>query len=406
MRDVVKPETVGLCSDRLARIGHWMQGYVDDGRLVGALVAVARRGQLAYLDTAGMADAKAKKPMAPDTVFRIYSMTKPIVAACLMTFYEEARFQLDDPVGKFIPALADMKVHIGGDGPVALVPAARPITVRHLLTHSSGLVYGHAAPPAIAAAYEAQCIDYRASAGPDTLEQVIDRLGEVPLACHPGDAWNYSVSIDVLGRLIEVLADQPLDQVLRERIFEPLGMSETGFTVRAEARARFAACYEPTAKGRTRLYDAAEGSRFTKPAVLFSGGGGLVSTFADYDAFCQMLANKGELAGQRILGRRTVEYMAVNHLPGDLASMGQPVFSETSYEGIGYGLGMAVVLDPAVAQMMTSVGEYHWGGLASTAFWIDPVEEMQVIFLTQLIPSSTYPIRRELRVLASQALID
>ncbi len=406
MRDVVKPETVGLSSERLVRIGTWLDGYVEDGRLVGALVAVARRGQLAHVETAGLAAAATERPLETDTVFRIYSMTKPIVAVCLMSLYEEGRFQLDDPVAKFIPAFADMKVHVGSEGALELAPAAGPITVRHLLTHTSGLIYCHSAPPAVGARYVELGIDFSRSEGPMTLEEMVDRLGQVPLVAQPGAEWNYSVAIDVLGRLVEVLAGAPLDAVLRARIFEPLGMTETGFSLVEGTEGRFAACYQPTADGKTTLYDDDGGRRYTKPAVLFSGGGGLVSTLADYDAFCQMLANKGELSGYRVLGRRTVEFMTCNHLAGDLADMGQPVFSETSYEGIGFGLAMAVVIDPAKAQVMTSAGEYNWGGLASTAFWIDPVEEMQVIFLTQLIPSSTYPIRRELRVLVNQALID
>ncbi len=406
LRDKVSPEMVGLSSQRLERIGHWLRAYVDDGRLPGALVAVARRGRLAYVETAGLADTAAAKPLREDTVFRIYSMTKPIVAVCLMSLYEEGRFQLDDQIAKFIPALGEMMVHVGGEAALELVPAAREITIRDLLTHTSGLTYGHAAPPPVQARYEALGIDFSRSDGAIALEEMVDRLGNVPLVAQPGAEWNYSVAIDVLGRLIEVLAGASLDAVLRARVFEPLAMAETGFSLIEGTEDRFAACYAPAPAGGTELYDGAEGSRFAKPAVLQSGGGGLVSTLADYDRFCQMLANKGELAGRRILGRKTVEFMTRNNLPGDLAQMGQPVFSETSYEGIGFGLAVAVVIDPIRAQVPTSAGEYHWGGLASTAFWIDPVEELQVIFLTQLVPSSSYPIRRELRVLVSQALID
>ena len=235
---------------------------------------------------------------------------------------------------------------------------------------------------------------------------MMEKLGEAPLLCQPGSEWNYSVSTDVLGHLVEVLSGLPLDKFFAEKILGPLGMKDTAFQVASENIDRFTANYTCTKDQKTKLIEAIDGSRFTKPVVTFSGGGGLTSTVSDYLRFTRMLSNFGELDGVRLLGRKTVEYMTINHLPGDLADLGQDTFAETSFEGIGFGLGFSVMLDPAKANVMGTPGEYAWGGAASTAFWIDPVEDMTVIFLTQLMPSSAYPLRRELKVLTYQALID
>ena len=249
-------------------------------------------------------------------------------------------------------------------------------------------------------------MNFNPGTGTGTVADAVARLARLPLLCHPGTAWNYGVSLDVLGRLVEVIADQSLDRFLAERIFQPLGMLDTCFQVPPDKLDRFAALYGPTPQGGIELKESPAQSAFAQNVTLFSGGGGLMSTAGDYFRFTEMLRLKGEFNGVRLLGRKTVDYMTRNHLPGDLADMGQASFSETSYEGVGFGLGFSVMLDPAKAQVMGTPGEYGWGGMASTAFWVDPGEDMTVIFLTQLSPSSTYPLRRELRVLTYQALID
>jgi CubicO group peptidase (beta-lactamase class C family) len=277
--------------------------------------------------------------------------------------------------------------------------------VRDLFTHTSGLVYGHSAAPFVKELYEAKGINFQNTQAGLDLAAMAERAAELPLVCHPGSAWNYGISTDILGRLVEVLAEKPLDRVLAERVTGPLGMADTAFHVPPEKAHRLAACY--TREGETTvLSDAPAGSRFTRPPELFSGGGGMVGTIGDYDRFCRMLLAKGEAGGRRLLGRKTVEYMTQNHLPGDMAAMGQPRWSETTYEGIGFGLGFAVMLEPARAQVVGSPGEYHWGGVANTAFWIDPAEDMFVVLMTQVLPSSALGLRRQLRVLTYQAVVD
>lgn len=405
LRLTAEPETVGLSSQRLERVRAWMRARVASGELPGLSIAVVRRGGVAFLEHHGLMDVEAGKEVSDATIFRIYSMTKPMIAVAALSLYEEGRFQLDDPLARYLPRFAEMQVAVEEGEQPRLVPAERPISVRDLFTHTSGLVYGNSASDFVAEIYAANGVDFSNSRAGVGLAEMVDRAAEVPLVCQPGTAWNYGISTDVLGRLVEVLAEQPLDRVLAERITGPLGMSDTGFHVPAEKLDRFAACYSREA-GQTVLSDAPQGSRFTAPADLFSGGGGLVSTLADYERFCRMLANKGVLDGARVLGRKSVEYMTSNHLAGDMAAMGQPRWSETTYEGIGFGLGVAVMLDPARAQVVGSIGEYHWGGVAGTAFWIDPREEMYVILMTQVMPSSALPLRRQLRVLTYQAIVD
>jgi len=399
------PEDVGLSASRLENVSRLMEQYVDYGKLSGALTAVVRRDKLVYLETCGMRDVELAKPVEEDTIFRFYSMTKPITTVAAMMLYEEGRFQLDDPVSKYIPALGNLKVFISGDENRYETEATdRDITVRDLMTHTSGLTYGWMEASPVDALYRTNDVNF--NGGDKPLKDQVERLGEMPLLCQPGSQWNYSVATDVLGHLVEVLSGQPLDVYFAERILGPLGMVDTAFHVAPESVDRFAANYSATKDGGLKLADAVADSRFTKPAVTFSGGGGLVSTAADYIRFCRLLARGGELDGVRLLGRKTLQYMTTNHLPGDLASMGQATFAETSYDGIGFGLGFSVVLNPAKAQVVGSVGEYAWGGAASTAFWIDPVEDMFVVFLTQLMPSSSYPLRRQLRALTYQAIFD
>lgn len=401
-----KPEQVGLSSERLARLRPWMQKLVADNKLPGVLTVVARRGRAAYADCVGYRDVAAKAPVTEDTLYRIYSMTKPITSTAIMMLYEEGRFQLDDPISRYLPMFKEMRVYAGGTADkYDTVPAKSQITFKQLLTHTSGLTYGFTGSP-VSAIYQAAKFDFQTDEG--TLWSMMERLAKLPLLAQPGTEWNYSVSTDVLGALVETISGMSFDKFLKTRIFDPLGMKDTGFYVRADQRARFAANYQKEDGGGMKLIDEPKTSRYLKPEPLCSGGGGLVSTAGDYLRFCKMIAREGELDGVRILGRKTVEFMRMNHLQsgGDLASMGMPRFSESTMTGIGFGLGFAVVLDPAKAELLCSPGEHYWGGAASTAFWIDPVEDIVAILMTQLMPSSSYPIRRELRTLVNQAIID
>ena len=401
----VKPEDVGLSSERLERIDGWMHGLVDAGKLAGVQTLVLRRGKVAWQRHCGLADLARGKPMEPDTIFRIYSMTKPLTSVAVMMLYEEGRFQLDDPITRFLPSFRNMRVFTGGArGRWESAPAGREITFRDLLTHTSGLTYGFMESTLVDAMYRDSGVDFQTS--DKSLGEVVEIAASLPLLSQPGAEWNYSIATDVLGHLVAVISGRPFEDFLRERLIAPLGMVDTDFHVPGDKLARLAANYTRGGDGRPKLIDDPFESRYAAPRNLCSGGGGLVSTAADYVRFCRFMLGKGALDGVRLLGRKTVELMTRNHLRGDMAEMGQPRFSESPYFGIGFGLGFSVMLDPAKAQILGTPGEYAWGGAASTAFWIDPVEDMAVILMTQLMPSSTYPIRRELRVLSYQAIID
>jgi len=345
--------------------------------------------------------------MRPDTIFRIYSMTKPLTSTAIMMLYEEGRFQLDDPISKFIPAFANPRVYAGGSrGKIETMPAEREINFRDLLTHTSGLTYGFMESNPVDALYRSKTSGVDFQTGDTSLKDIVERLATFPLIAQPGKAWNYSVATDVLGYLVEVISGQPFQTYLKEKVLNPLGMVDTDFHVPADKHERFAANYQAGPGGKLELIDDPGKSRYLAPRKVNSGGGGLVSTAADYLRFCRFMLNKGELDGTRLLGRKTVELMTMNHLKGDMADMGMPRFSESTYYGVGFGLGFSVTIDPAKAHILGSPGEYAWGGAASTAFWCDPKEDMAVVLLTQLMPSSTYPIRRELRVLTYQAIVD
>ncbi|WP_097459176.1 serine hydrolase domain-containing protein [Mangrovitalea sediminis] len=400
-------EAVGLSGAALNRIeAHLEREYLAKGRFPGTLTLVARHGQIAYLKPQGLMDVERQKPMRRDTLFRIYSMTKPITAVAMMQLYEQGRFLLDDPVHKYIPSWKNLRVYKSGLYPNFLtVPVTRQMTIRDLFTHMSGLTYGFMNRTNVDAAYRELGLD--GSKGL-TLDSFIERLAELPLEFSPGSAWNYSVSTDVLGYLVQLISGKPLPDYFREHIFTPLGMSDTGFTVPAEKIERFAACYQYQPGNRFVLQDDPQDSHFTREQTYFSGGGGLVSSIDDYFHFAQALANGGAWEGQRILGRKTLEFMRLNHLPGnqDLPGLSVGAFSETPYEGSGFGLGVSVKIDVAKSQTNGSPGEFGWGGLASTNFFVDPVEDMVVIFMTQLIPSSSYPVRQELRAMVQGALVD
>lgn len=405
---LVKPEEVGLSSSRLALIGEHWQRYVDAGKLAGVLTLVARRGRVAYLDARGHLELERRRPVGPDSVFRIYSMTKPITSVGLMMLYERGRFQLDDPVHRFIPSWEFLRVFVAGNHPVfRTAPVERPMTIRDLLTHTSGLTYGFLEQTNVDAAYRKLGVADRTRPG-YTLRDMVETLAGLPLVFSPGTRWNYSVSTDVVGHLIEVISGQRLDAYLREHVLGPLGMEDTGFVVGDGQVPRLAANYERQADGSLRLIDDPARSQY-RECSFFSGGGGLLSTAPDYLRFASLLRGRGELDGVRLLGRKTVELMTTNHLPGgrELTELAQAgMFTETAYGGMGFGLGFSIMQSPARAQILGTPGEYAWGGAASTAFWIDPAEDLIVILMTQLMPSSSYPLRRELRVLSYAALVD
>jgi CubicO group peptidase (beta-lactamase class C family) len=403
-----KAERLGFSKARLERIDRFLQErYVGPGRLPCAQFVLARGGEVVHQTLLGEQDPERGVPLAEDTVFRIYSMTKPVTSVALMTLVEEGLIALDDPVHRFIPAWKDLGVFSAGVNPVfATTPPDRPMQVVDLMRHTSGLTYGFQNRTNVDAAYRK--LKLEAMHGEHDLETMIDMLARLPLEFSPGEAWNYSVSTDVVGYLVQKVAGKPLDQVLAERIFEPLKMVDTGFHVRDDQRSRFAACYDAVLGGKMKLQDDPQKSPYLEPPKLLSGGGGLVGTAADYLRFANMLLNRGELDGARILAPKTVDLMASNHLPGggDLTEMSRSLFSESTNAGVGFGLGFAVVFDPPQTLIPCSLGEFYWGGAASTAFWVDPLEDVTAVFMTQLLPSSTYPIRRELRTLVYSALME
>ena len=397
--DQTHSPNAGLDAGRLHRITAWMERQVQE-RLAGVSVTISRRGQVAYQECRGLADIARGTPMAADTVVRIYSMTKPLASLALLMLYEDGLFQLDDPITPALPCFRDMRVWAGEDRDT--VPAERDITYRDLLTHTSGLTYAFMQATPVDAMYRDGGVDYQTADA--TLAEVVERAAALPLLAQPGSAWNYSIATDVVGHLVALLSGQTFADFLHERVLTPLGMSDTSFQVTPQQMPRFAANYARGEDGRPVLLDDPATSRFTEARAIASGGGGLVSTAGDYMRFCHLMLGRGTLDGVRLLGRKTVALMTANHLGGDMAAMGQARFSESSYAGIGFGLGFSVMLDPARAQIVGTPGEYAWGGAASTAFWVDPAEELAVILLTQLTPSSTYPIRKELRVLTYAAL--
>ncbi|PTA42702.1 serine hydrolase [Micromonospora sp. RP3T] len=402
------PGRVGFDPARLARIDEHFARYVDDGRLAGWQVVVTRRGEIAHSSTYGLRDREAGTPVEADTLWRIYSMTKPITSVAAMMLWEQGRFELTDPVSRWLPEFADVRVYDRGSAlKPYTVPAAEPIRIWHLLTHTAGLTYGFAQVSVVDALYRAAGFDMGVPAGAD-LAAASAGLATLPLLFQPGTSWNYGVSTDVLGRLVEVVSGQSLDAFFAERILHPLGMTDTRWWVDAADAKRLAALYAPhPATGQAVRADGIGRAALAAPG-WHSGGGGLVSTAADYHRFTQFLLRGGELDGVRLLGPRTVRFMTRNHLPGgrDLASFSPEGFSETVLDGIGFGLGFAVVLDPVPARVPSSVGEFYWGGMASTAFWVDPVEEVTALLFTQLMPSSTYPLRSQLRQLVYSALVD
>jgi CubicO group peptidase (beta-lactamase class C family) len=404
------PAEVGLDATRLRRIDARFARYVDEGKLAGWLVTIARHGKLAHVSSYGQRDVEAGLPVEHDTVWRLYSMTKPITSVAAMMLYEEGAFELTDPVAKFIPSFAGARVWSGGTDQVPVtVPAIAPVRIWHLLTHTAGLTYGfHRAHP-VDAMYRAAGFDMGQRSAMD-LEAACDTWARLPLLFQPGSEWTYSVATDVLGRVVEVASGQRLDEFFAQRIFGPLGMTDTAFSATPDQLPRLSALYARGARGAAVRADTLDEAK--EPPVMLSGGGGLIGTAADYNRFLRMLLDlpgnpAGSLDGARLLSPRTVAYMASNHLPGgvDLEAYGRRLFAEVPFHGTGFGLGFAVVIDPVPGKVVCSPGEIAWGGAASTAFWVDQAEGLTVSFFTQLIPSSAHPLRSQLRQLVYQAIV-
>jgi CubicO group peptidase (beta-lactamase class C family) len=412
------PESAGMSKAGFDRIeDHLKRRYIEAGRFPGTQLLVYRRGKVVHSTVQGFADVERKAPVKNDTIFRIYSMTKPITSVAFMMLVEEGRVALDEPVHKYIPEWKNLGVFQAGTAPAFLTsPPSRPMLIVDLLRHTSGLTYGFQQRSNVDAAYRELKISEVLTGR--TLQAMIEDLAKIPLEFSPGEAWNYSVSTDVLGYLIGQISGKPFEQFLNDRIFGPLGMTDTGFFVPADKAQRFAACYSADKggitfhaaerKGDLTLQDDPTNSPFLSPPSFISGGGGLCSTASDYLTFCRALINGGELEGVRLIGPKTLALMTSNHLPGgcDLPALSRSLFSEATYNGIGFGLGFAVTMNPAQTLIAGSAGEYFWGGAASTSFWIDPAEDLIAIFMTQVLPSSAYPIRRELRTMVYAAITD
>jgi CubicO group peptidase (beta-lactamase class C family) len=403
---IAKPASLGFDAARLARIDAFLQErYVDSGKLANTQILVGRDGEIAHFSSLGPA-REGGKPVDETSLFRIASMTKPITSIAFMMLVEEGKVAVDTPVHHVLPEFKNIGVYNGGGGsvPFQTRPTAEPMRMVDLLRHTSGLTYGFQNRSNVDAAYREGKIENWH--GNLDLDGFIAAVGQLPLEFSPGEAWNYSVSTDVLGAVVERVSGMKLAEFFRTRIFAPLKMDDTFFAVPADKIDRLTDCYTfVPGKGRV-MYDRGAESAWSRMPKLVSGGGGLVSTALDYHRFCRMCLNGGELDGARIVGRKTLDLMMQNHLPGgsDLSKMSKSLFSEAANAGTGFGLGFAVNIDVARSMIPGSVGEYYWGGMFSTAFFIDPVERLTMIFMTQMSPSNTYPIRRELKTLIYSAL--
>ena len=392
-----RPAAAGLSAERLARITDMTQRYVDEGKLAGVVTLVARDGRIVHFESVGQRGANDSRPLAKDALFRIYSMTKPITAVAAMMLYEEGKFQLSDPVTKFVPELADLNVLVDGEE----VPAKETMTMLHLLTHTTGLSYGFNPEDPVDQLYR----EKQPLAAKD-LDEFAARLGELPLKFEPGARWHYSVAVDVTGLVVERLSGQSFDVFLKERIFEPLGMVDTFFNVPPEKMDRFLPNHYWNAEQEQLVEMGEPAFASYRDTQMYSGGGGLVSTTMDYLRFCEMVRRGGELDGARLLSPKTVEFMTTNHLSAAIegGGSGEQPFGRAA-RGFGFGLGWGVVTDPVAARVLGSAGEYNWGGAAGTVFWIDPVEDMVVLGMIQLM-GSPWPLRAELKVLANQAIVE
>ncbi len=398
--NIVKPEEVGLSTERLIHLTNKMQYFIDAREIAGTVSLIARRGQVAHFQAQGLQDAEANIPMQLDTLFRIYSMTKPITSLAVMMLYEVGHFQLNEPIKKYIPVLDDLKVFVKqGFTGFELAELERDITIHDLLIHTAGFSYGFFADSPIEAMYREPNI----LRPENSLAEMMAELAEKPLYYQPGTNWRYSVATDILGHLVEVVSGQPFDTFLQERILNPLGMQDTSFVVSEEKMHRLAAYYEPDETGCIRLRPPEVSRNYVQSLPNKSGGGGLVSTAADYLRFTQMMLNGGQLDGLRLVSRKTIELMTSNHIKPELMPLS---IGGNELGGYGFGLGVRVMLDPAQAETLGSIGEYGWAGIATTYFFIDPQEEMIGISMAQLLPPETHPIRYFFHQLAYQAIID
>ncbi|NVO55236.1 beta-lactamase family protein [Rhodobacteraceae bacterium B1Z28] len=405
---------VMLDQTRLNRIRLWMDSYVEQRKYAGSSLLLHHKGSEAFFHASGLRSVEENLPFERDTLVRIYSMTKPVTSVALMMLAEQGLFHLDAPLSEFIPEFQSMQALIPGAERLDQTEDATTPTLHQLLTHTSGFSYPFN-PGLLPAAMDEQDLIFKPDQG--LLADRVRDLASLPLAFRPGSRWEYSVSIDVLGRVIEVVSGQPLDRFYEQEIFAPLDMSQIGFSVPAGAGGRFASLYTPLSgdamalnsaelgSDTLRLVDHAGQSPFEE-TTTFSGGGGLISTIDDYAKFTEMLRNRGVGNGHRLLGSKTVEFMMRNHLPGDIASMGPQSFAEQPMEGVGFGLGGSVVLNPSRARVPGSVGDFSWGGMASTFFWIDWENDLTAVFFTQLSPSSSYPSRAELKAMVLAAMIE
>ncbi|MCX7561688.1 serine hydrolase [Sulfitobacter sp. F26204] len=394
---------------RLDRISTWMQSYVDRQLYAGCSALITQHGQEVFYSEKGLRDVASGLPWQRDTIVRLYSMTKPLTSLALMMLVERGIVHLDAPVSAFIPAFADTRCLLPDATDIAQTEVCTVPTLHQLLTHTSGLSYPFN-PGVLPQAMQADDLVF--GPGKGKLVDMVNQVAALPLAFRPGSRWEYSVGIDIIGRVIEVVTGQTLAAFLEAEIFVPLGMSETRFTVSEGGRDRFAALYTPLAGNSfdlnasqksnetLRLTDRAAESPFLG-TQMHSGGGGLVGTIDDYAKFAEALRS----GGHSLVSRHSLGFMMCNHLTGDIASMGPSSFAEQPMHGMGFGIGGAVVLDPARAGVPGSVGDFSWGGMASTFFWIDPVHDLSVLFFTQLAPSSSYPARAELKALVHGALL-
>jgi CubicO group peptidase (beta-lactamase class C family) len=400
-----EPEEVGMSSDRIERVKNVMKTFVDDGKVKGLLTAIVRDGKVVHFETYGMMDAEQAKPMKADTLFRMYSMTKVVTGVAVMMLYEEGHFTLNDPISKFLPEFENMTVYAGKD---KTEPANKPITFRHLLTHTSGISYDFYEGTPIAELYKKNGLTIQAAYQNGTsLEDFTRVLAKQPLANQPGEAWHYGMSIDVLGRLIEVISGQDYGEFLDERVFKPLGMVDASFTVTDDKLDRFAANYMKLPTGKLMAIDPPDKSLYRQESPLEFGGAGLVCTAMDYLRMAQMLVNGGELDGVRLLSPKTVDLMTTNHLSSKLGEdpLGQ-LFAGGAFTGVGFGLTGSVVTSPAANGNTGSVGEFSWGGAASTDFWIDPTENLVGMVLTQLMPAGIEPTRTKMHQMTYQAITE
>lgn len=406
----LEPRQAGFSEERLERItAHMNENYIAPGKIAGCQVMVSRGGTTGYFRSFGEMDRERNKPVSDDTIFRIYSMTKPVTSIALMMLFEEGRFQLTDPVSRFIPSWKGQQVWLEGEGAeMKTRDLGKAMTMRDVLSHTSGLTYGGLLYPGPLHPVDKVYRDLGVSREEgETVETFTEKLAQVPLRYEPGSAWMYSLATDVCGCLVEIISGQPFAVFLKQRIFDPLGMKDTAFSVPDDKLDRFAANYARGADKKLKLLDDPETSKYRREPGFPSGGGGLVATTADYGRFCDMLRRGGELDGQRIIGSRTLKLMTMNHLPegSDLASLAIGGFSETAYEGVGFGLGFASTMNEVTAGNI-SAGDFYWGGAASTIFWVDPVEDLFAIFMTQLMPSGTFNFRGQLKNIIYGALED